>query len=219
MTQPQPDPAADVGAAVARLAEQSIGLQRQLTRMEAVNVEQAHVAASQLRDAEARIRELTDAKFATYETLITSQAEKVALALDATEKAIGKAETATSKAIEKEATANESRFASVNEFRKQLNDQAATFMPRTEAVQLSDQAMQRIRELADLVPQLATRLEVQVMADRSSERIGELNDRMNRAEGRGLGVKDNKAGIYAAIAGAVGLIAVFVFLANLLTTR
>jgi hypothetical protein len=34
-----------------------------------------------------------------------------------------------------------------------------------------------------------------------------------------LGVKDNKAGIYAAIAGAVGLIAVFVFLANLLTTR
>jgi hypothetical protein len=65
---------------------------------------------------------LTDAKFITFRTLIDSQAEKVALALAASDKAVQKAEVA-----------NEKRFDSVNEFRAQLTDQAATFMPRHEA--------------------------------------------------------------------------------------
>jgi hypothetical protein len=124
MTQPQQDPATDVGAALARLAEQTVGLQRQMFRHQ-----------TEARDTEARVTALTDAKFVTYRTLIDSQAEKVALALDATEKAIGKAEVATQKAIDKESAANADRFAAVNEFRSQLNDQARTFLPRAEGGQ------------------------------------------------------------------------------------
>ena len=60
---------------------------------------------------------LTEAKFITHKTLLEGQAAQVALALTASEKAIGKAEAA-----------NEKRFDSVNEFRAQLADQAATFM-------------------------------------------------------------------------------------------
>lgn len=64
---------------------------------------------------------LTDAKFVTFRTLIDSQAEKVALALAAADKAVTKAEIATEK-----------RFENVNEFRGQLADQAASFVDRRE---------------------------------------------------------------------------------------
>lgn len=217
MTQPQQDPATDVGAALARLAEQTVGLQRQVNRLETAATEQTHVFTALLREAERRAQDLTDAKFVTYRTLIDSQAEKVALALEATETAIGKAEAATSKAIDKAEAANTDRFASVNEFRAQLSDQARTFMPRNEAVSLVDAATLRIRELADQLPALATRTEVQVMTDRYSERIGELNDRINRMEAHGAGQKDNRAGIFAALFAAVALITIFVFLANFLS--
>lgn len=211
MTSPQNDPAVDVGAAIARLAEQTVGLQRQLTRMEAVFTEQTHIVADQIRESEGRSTLLTDAKFVTYRTLIDSQAEKVALALDATKEAIGKAEVATSKAIDKESSANADRFKAVNEFRGQLADQAATFMPRREALQITEQATQRIRELAELMPTMATRAEVTLITDRYSERIGELNDRLNRQEGVLHGAQANKAGLYAALGGATALIiAVFV---------
>lgn len=218
MTSPQTDPATDVGAALARLAEQTLGLQRQINRIEAGATEQIHTFTNLLREVERRIQDLTDAKFVTYRTLIDSQAEKVALALDATEKAIGKAEAATNKAIDKAEMANDERFKSVNEFRAQQADLIARFMPRTEAVQLAEQATQRIRELAELVPGLATRPEVQLMTDRYSERIGELNDRMNRQEGQAHGAKDNRTGIYAAIAALGVLITIIVIVANLLAS-
>lgn len=208
MTQPQPDPAQDVGAALARLAEQTIGLQRQLNRIEDVIRESQHVAADLQREVESRITLLTDAKFVTYRTLIDSQAEKVALALDAAEKAIAKAEASTEK-----------RFDSVNEFRQQLNDQARTFMPRTEALQLSEQATQRIRELAEVVPTLVTRLEVQATTDRWSERISELNDRLNRSEGQGQGAKDNRAGLIAVISVAVAILVAAIALFNFISSQ
>lgn len=64
---------------------------------------------------------LTDEKFVTVEAMMTFQADKVALALAAADKAVTKAETA-----------NEKRFESVNEFRGTLADQAATLISRTE---------------------------------------------------------------------------------------
>lgn len=79
---------------------------------------------------------LNDAKFVTYRALIDSQAEKVALALTASEKAITKAETAAEK-----------RFESVNEFRGQLTDQAATFITRREFEQWRDSTQERVNEL------------------------------------------------------------------------
>lgn len=219
MTSPQNDPASDVSAALARLAEQTIALQRQLTRLEATALERAHVVDTAIREAETRLGALTDAKFVTYRTLIDSQAEKVALALEATKEAIGKAETATSKAIDKESTANADRFKAVNEFRQQLNDQAATFMPRREALQITEQATQRIRELTEVMQTLASTSTVQVMTDRHSERISELSDRMNRQEGVLHGAKDNKAGLYAALAAGTALIVAIVIVANFLANR
>lgn len=196
MTNPQCDPVTDVAAAISRLAEQTTGLQRQLTRMEAVNAEQIHTFRDLLQQAAEQIRELTDAKFVTYETLITSQAEKVKLALDATEKAIAVADQVTSRAIEKAEIANEKRFESVNEFRGQLGDQARTFMPRTEAVALAERNAERIQDLAT--------------------RLNEQGTLIAEARALAQGAKDNRAGmitlISIAVAVIVGAIALFNFI-------
>lgn len=138
MTSPQSDPAQDVPAAIARLTEQTIGLQRQATRLEAVLTERDHVFQALLHDSEQAIRELTNARFVTYDAMLRGETERRALALEATEKAIGKAEAA-----------NEKRFESVNEFRGQLADQTRTFMPRIEVQQLLDQLTLRLGELND----------------------------------------------------------------------
>lgn len=76
-------------------------------------------ALSRMRDAQVEAilskisdgKELTDAKFVTFRALLEGNAEKVALALAAADKAVSKAETATEK-----------RFEAVNEFRSALND-------------------------------------------------------------------------------------------------
>jgi hypothetical protein len=126
VTQPQQDPlgaspdhiTAGTAAAVARLSERMAGLDRQLA------------------DAD----KLTEARFVASRTLVDSQAEKVALALAAADKAVSKAEMATEK-----------RFEAVNEFRGQLADQTRTFTPRVE----SDAAMlrlnERLQELTDRI--------------------------------------------------------------------
>ena len=94
------------------------------------------------------------------------------------------------KAVLKAETATEKRFEGVNEFRQQLADQARNFMTRVEAL---------------------------AVLERHSERIQEVTDRLNRAEGQGQGRDKGRAGLYAAI-GAVGvLITIFVWLANVLT--
>lgn len=110
-------------------------------------------ATSSLRAEVAEVRTLvqaqgalTDAKFVTYRALIDSQAEKVALALASSDKAVGKAEIATEK-----------RFESVNEFRQTLSDQTSTFPSRVE-----------LQALAERVSDLSTRM------DRSEGRSGGL---------------------------------------------
>ena len=67
-------------------------------------------------------RELMNERNARYEDRFKAMDEKTSLALAASEKAVTKAEAATEK-----------RFDSVNEFRKTLSDQAATFLARPEA--------------------------------------------------------------------------------------
>lgn len=112
--------------------------------------------------------DLTDSKFVTFRTLIDQESKRVELALNASDKAIGKSELSYDK-----------RFELLNELRSGV----AT------AQQL----------------------------DAVEKRVADLATRMDRAEGHGAGSKDNKAGIYAAIGGAVALIAIIVFVANVLT--
>jgi len=71
-----------------------------------------------------------------FDAAISAQDKAVQIAMIASEKAVVKAEIAAEK-----------RFESVNEFRGQLADQAATFMPRLEAEQ-------RLLQLADKIDDL-----------------------------------------------------------------
>ena len=208
MTQPQSDPAADIPAALARLAEQAVSFQRQIdnTHTELVNLVRAE-------------RELTAAEFVTYRTLIDSQAEKVKLALDASNTAITKQEIVTERALNKQETATEKRFESVNEFRGQLSDLINRLLPRSEAEAIIAGVTARIRELADSAGTAISRQEAVALADRNSERIQELTDRINRAEGANAGAKDNKTGLYAALGFAVSLIVAAVIVANFLASR
>lgn len=79
------------------------------------------------------LEKITDAKFVTYRTLIDSQAEKVALALAASDKAVNKAEVA-----------NEKRFEGLGELRSVLAEQTGTLMPRTEANALANSLTARV---------------------------------------------------------------------------
>ena len=68
------------------------------------------------------LKTVMDERDVRYEQRFKAMDEKTSLALTASEKAVAKAEIATEK-----------RFDSVNEFRGQLKDQAATLVPRAEA--------------------------------------------------------------------------------------
>jgi hypothetical protein len=108
-----------------------------------------------------------------------SQEKAMETAFSAADKAVQAALLSAEKAVTKAEVAAEKRFEATNEFRGQLADQAATFLPRTEA------------EAVNL---------------RNTERINELQDRMNRAEGKGTGI----ATMYGWVVGAVGLLVAIV---------
>lgn len=72
--------------------------------------------------AKAYLIALIEANDHRYEEHFRAQREQVASGFEAVREAVSKAESAT-----------ERRFDSVNEFRAQLGDQAATFLPRSEA--------------------------------------------------------------------------------------
>lgn len=77
-----------------------------------------------------------------YQQRFDAQGQALTAALLAAEKAVATALVAQEKAVEKANVANEKRFESVNEFRKTLSDQTASFPSRIEldavAVRLSD---------------------------------------------------------------------------------
>jgi len=74
-----------------------------------------------------------------FEAAIAAQDKAVQIAMIASEKAVVKAEIAAEK-----------RFESVNEFRGQLSDQAATFMPRAETEQRLNRIVEDITVLQKL---------------------------------------------------------------------
>lgn len=130
-----------------------------------------------LEERVAALDRLMEAKFVTFQVLVSSQAEKVALALNAADKAVSKAEQATEK-----------RFESVNEFRASLADQSATLITRAEFIS-----------------------KVEAVA----EKLSDLTDRLNRAEGKGAGI----GALWGWIIGAIGLLSTVVVIANALFSR
>jgi len=91
-----------------------------------------------LREKDLRDQQRYDAQTKAVDAALRAQQEAVAAALAAAEKAVAKAELAA-----------ERRFESVNEFRAQLSDQAATFMPRGEAEARLNVLSDKIDELKD----------------------------------------------------------------------
>jgi Ni,Fe-hydrogenase I large subunit len=82
------------------------------------------------------LKEIMDERDRRYEDRFKAMDEKTSLALNASEKAVSKAETATEK-----------RFDSVNEFRGQLKDQANSLMPREEASARFNAVEEKIEDL------------------------------------------------------------------------
>jgi hypothetical protein len=83
-----------------------------------------------------------------YQQRFDAQGQALTAALLAAEKAVQTALIAAEKAVTKAENANEKRFESVNEFRKTLADQTASFPNRIE-----------LQALADRVSDLATRMD------------------------------------------------------------
>lgn len=122
---------------------------------------------------------------AVMESRSTEQKQAVDVAFMAAKEAVQTALAAAKEAVAKAEVAYEARFALMNEFRQQLNDQAATFMPRTEA------------EAADR---------------RTNDQLQELKDRMNTSDGRSGGISASRAAllvIIPVIVSILGLILVF----------
>ena len=84
----------------------------------------------------AAFKEILQERDERYKQRAISQDQAVKAALDTSEKAITKAETATEK-----------RFEGVNEFRETLADQAATLMPRVEYAVQHKAITERIEDI------------------------------------------------------------------------
>lgn len=123
-----------------------------------------------LRDvtvAEARaLRAIVDERDRLYKERDDARKTAVDAALAAAKEAVSAALLAADRAVAKVETANEKRFESVNEFRGQLADQAATFLPRSEA-------NIRFEGLVEKVD--AVRMEIQGLRESRSEAYGGKN--------------------------------------------
>lgn len=100
--------------------------------------EQEKRFAALVENQEKRFVELVESAVQQFVTGLAAQDKAVQIAMVASEKAVVKAEMAAEK-----------RFESVNEFRGQLADQAATFMPRNEAEQRFNQLAGAVVELKE----------------------------------------------------------------------
>lgn len=119
---------------------------------------------------------LHESELRSLRTLLQERYETQTKALDAAfvaaEKAVQTALTSAETAVNKAERSAESRFASVNEFRQTLSDQAGSFIPRVEAEQ-------RISALA--------------------EKVDVLSARVDKTEGRSVGISVSWAILVGAV--------------------
>jgi hypothetical protein len=103
-----------------------------------------------------------------------------------------KIESEAAKAVvTKSEIATEKRFDAVNEFRAQMADQAGLFISRRE---------------------------VEALVNSNSEKISSITDRLNRNEGRGMGISQLGGWIFGGVGLVVGLIAIFSWLSHMQPT-
>ena len=123
-----------------------------------------------------------------YEQRFEAQQTATSAALTAADKSSVAAMTAAEKAVVKAELASDKRFESVNEFRKTLSDQTASFLPRPEAV----------AQFAALASQIETGLQ------RIADQINDAKDRSTRIENDITAIKSSKQGGKETLVGIYG---------------
>lgn len=126
-----------------------------------------------------------------YEQRFVAQEGAVASALTAQEKAVGAALIAADRAVSKVETANEKRFESVNEFRAQLADQAAGFLPRNEATIRFDSVAEKVDTSRRIFEDKHEQLRAEVQIIRTDQTL---------SSGKGVGYEK----VWGWIVGAIG---------------
>jgi hypothetical protein len=152
------------------------------------------------------LRAMLDERYATQtravDAAFLAQSTAMATALTAAERLVQTAASATEKAIGKAELAGDKRFESVNEFRGQLRDQAATFLPRTEYLAGHSSLAEKI----------------DAAGGRVAERLGNVESRLDILAGESGGqrqvVMDRRLGLQLA-ASAAG---VLVFIISIIVT-
>ena len=107
-----------------------------------------------------------------YEQRFIAQEGAVSSALVSQEKAVGAALIAADRAVSKVETANEKRFEAVNEFRAQLADQAAGFIPRNEANIRFDSVTERVESSKKIFEDKHEQLRSEVQGIRNEQTMG-----------------------------------------------
>lgn len=131
------------------------------------------------------LTKLLDERYAT-------QTKAVDAAFLAAESAVNTALMTAEKAVTKAETAADKRFESVNEFRGQLADQAATLLSRSEA---------------------------DVRIGSLSDKIDTLQGRVDKSEGRSTGISLSAGAMVGALSAAVAIVTIVVIVVNLATGR
>lgn len=152
-----------------------------------------------VKEAAVTLKTLLDERFATQtkalDTAMTAQTKALETAMIAADKAVTAALTAAEKAVNKAEIAAEARFASVNEFRQQLNDQATSFVRREEVgVQLSaiseklsletGRNTKNISELDRRITGALSELELRLTSRLDLDQGGNIGQREQRTEYR-----------------------------------
>lgn len=132
------------------------------------------------------------------ETAFVAAATAMQTALTAAEKAVSAALTAAERAVAKAEEASEKRFDSVNEFRAQLGDQAATFMTRME----SDTRLRAADEKTVLI------------TDRLQTQVSDLQQWVARDSGRSVGMGQSWVILVAAVTTLASLAGVILAVAT-----
>lgn len=117
-----------------------------------------------------------------------AQMHEIELNIFAQRSAVDAALAAANLANTKAESATELRFQSVNEFRQTLSDQAAQFITRGEAELSIERNTERIQEVQRRVQDVAMKDDVISALKSFSERLDSLNERVTRGEGKGSGL-------------------------------
>jgi chromosome segregation ATPase len=133
----------------------------------------------------AHLMSVANTRHEQYRERFESQTKAIDAALAAQRTAVDAALAAAQRATSKAEDAAEKRFSLLNELRGALSDQAARFI---------------------------TREEVDASIARTTERVQELTDRINKSEGRGAGLNAGWAYLVAAVGLASAVVGIFITL-------